>query len=65
MGKKITLRNGELSVNMKDGSLSVTVDALETLKQIGTAYGLYHNYEDARNYRVVHQEEPSPALLLQ
>lgn len=63
--KYITITTKTLSMNMDSGKMQVTANALDTLKMIGCIYGLYSPYEDKRGYRVVHQETPSPALVLQ
>lgn len=50
---------------MAGGGISVTVDAMETLKKIGELYGLYSSYKDMRDTRIMYEEEPVPALVVQ
>lgn len=45
--------------------MSVTVDAMETLKKIGELYGLYSPCEEMRDRRVMYEETPTPALVIQ
>lgn len=45
--------------------MSVTVDAMETLKKIGTLYGLYSPCEEMRDRRVMYEDKPVPALVVQ
>lgn len=52
-------------MSLNGGGMSVTVDALETLKKIGIEYGLYSHREDDRGYRVMYEEKPNPALVIQ
>lgn len=63
--RNITITNGAMSVNMSNGKIQVTTNALDTMKLIGCAYDLYSPYEDMRNFRVMYQKEPSPALVVQ
>ena len=63
--KNITITKKSVSVNMGGGEMQVTIDALEALKLVGYAYGLYNSYEDKQNYRVMYQNEPSPTLVVQ
>ena len=53
--KNITITKKSVSVNMGGGEMQVTIDALEALKLVGYAYGLYNSYEDKQNYRVMYQ----------
>lgn len=62
---EITLTSGQLSMNLNGGGMSVTVDALETLKKIGVQYGLYSHREDDSGYRVAFEDKPVPALVIQ
>lgn len=61
-GREITL-SGE--VRIKNGFCSTTVDALETLKVIGMAYGVYSHAEETRDCRVMLLEGDRPALVVQ
>lgn len=45
--------------------MSVTVDAMETLKKIGELYGLYSPCEEMRDRRVMYEDKPVPALVIQ
>lgn len=61
--KKISL-SGEVHINT--GSIYTTVDALETMKCIGVAYGLYSHAEEFRGQRVMLDEGGDhPALVVQ
>lgn len=61
--KKISL-TGE--VHISTGSICTTVDALETMKCIGLAYGLYSHAEEFRDQRVMLDEGGDhPALVVQ
>ena len=51
--KKISL-TGE--VHISTGSVYTTVDALEAMKVIGVAYGLYSHAEECRDQRVMLDE---------
>ncbi len=53
-GKTVSL-TGE--VHIRTGSIYTTVDALEALKCIGMAYGLYDHSEDLRDSRVILEED--------
>ncbi len=53
-GKTVSL-TGE--VHIRTGSVYTTVDALEALKRIGMAYGLYDHSEDLRDSRVILEED--------
>ncbi len=62
-GKTVSL-TGE--VHIRTGSIYTTVDALEALKCIGMAYGLYNHAEDLRDSRVMLVEDVErPALVIQ
>ena len=61
-GKKVSL-TGEIHIST--GSVYTTVDALEALKAIGVAYGLYSRDEDQRDCRVVMEGGEFPALVVQ
>ena len=61
-GKMISL-TGELHMNST--GFSVTVEALETLKIIGIAYGVYDHAEDLRDCRVTLENGERPALVVQ
>lgn len=50
MARKTISLTGELHMNAT--GFSVTVDALETLKIVGIAYGVYDHAEDLRDCRV-------------
>ena len=61
--KKISLA-GE--VHISTGSIYTTVDALEAMKVIGMAYGLYDHAEEFRDQRVTLNESGDhPALVVQ
>ena len=61
--KKISLA-GE--VHISTGSIYTTVDALEAMKIIGMAYGLYDHAEEFRDQRVTLDEGGDrPALVVQ
>lgn len=61
-GKKVSL-TGEIHIST--GSVYTTVDALEALKAIGVAYGLYSRDEDQRGCRIVMEDGEFPALVVQ
>lgn len=61
-GKKVSL-TGE--VHISTGSVYTTVDALEALKCIGLAYGIYDHAEELRNARVRLEDGDKPALVVQ
>ena len=61
-GKKISL-SGE--VHISTGSVYTTVDALEALKAIGIAYGLYSRAEEQRDSRVMLEDGEHPTLVVQ
>ena len=61
-GKKISL-SGE--VHISTGSVYTTVDALEALKCVGLAYGLYDHAEELRDARVRLESGDNPALIVQ
>lgn len=61
--KKVSL-TGE--VHITTGSIYTTVDALEAMKCIGLAYGLYSHSEEFRDQRVILDEGGDhPALVVQ
>ena len=60
--KEVTL-SGE--VRIRDGFCSTTVNALEALKEIGMAYGVYSRAEESRDCRVMLLEGDRPALVVQ
>ena len=61
--KKISLA-GE--VHISTGSICTTVDALEAMKCVGLAYGLYSHAEEVRDQRVMLDEGGNhPALVVQ
>ena len=61
--KKVSL-TGE--VHISTGSIYTTVDALEAMKCIGLAYGLYSHAEEFRDQRVMLDEGGDhPALVVQ
>lgn len=57
MGKEIILQDGKISIGFR-GGLTVQADALNTLRQIGIAYGMYSEYEDSPDVRVELIKEP-------
>ena len=57
MGKEIILQEGKISMGFR-GGITVTADALKTLKQIGIAYGMYSEYEELPDVRVELMKEP-------
>lgn len=61
-GKKVSL-SGE--VHISTGSVYTTVDALEALKCVGLAYGLYDHAEELRDARVRLESGDNPALVVQ
>ena len=61
-GKEISL-TGEL--HMSSTGSHMTVDAVEALKVIGLAYGLYDHAEEFRGLRVSLQDGARPALVVQ
>lgn len=61
-GKTVSLSG---DVHISAGSVSTTVDALEALKSIGVAYGLYSRTEDSRNERIMLEDGDRPALVVQ
>lgn len=61
-GKKVSL-SGE--VHISTGSVYTTVDALEALKCVGLAYGLYDHAEELRDARVRLESGDNPALIVQ
>ena len=61
-GKEVTL-SGE--VRIRDGFCSTTVNALDALKVIGAAYGVYSRAEEARDSRVMLLDGDHPALVVQ
>lgn len=61
-GKKVSL-SGE--VHISANGVYTTVDALEALKCIGLAYGLYDHCEDLRDCRVMMEGGDIPALVVQ
>ena len=61
-GKKISL-TGEL--HMSSTGYYMTVGALEALKIVGLAYGLYDHAEEFRGLRVLLQDGARPALVVQ
>lgn len=62
-GKMISL-SGE--VHITTGNIYTTVDALEAMKYVGLAYGLYDHAEEFRNQRVMLYEGGGhPALVVQ
>lgn len=61
-GKKVSL-SGE--VHISTGSVYTTVDALEALKCVGLAYGLYDHAEELRDARVRLEAGDKPALVVQ
>ncbi len=61
--KKISL-TGE--VHISTGSIYTTMDALEAMKVIGLAYGLYSHAEEVRDQRIMLDEGGDhPALVVQ
>ncbi len=52
-------------VHITSGSIYTTVDAMEALKCIGMAYGLYSRAEDSRDQRVRLEDGDHPALVVQ
>ena len=61
-GKEISL-TGEL--HMSSTGFHMTVNAVEALKVIGLAYGLYDHAEEFRELRVSLQDGTHPALVVQ
>ena len=62
MARKTISLTGELHMNST--GFSVTVDALETLKIVGIAYGVYDHAEDLRDCRVTMENGERPALVV-
>ena len=60
--KEVTL-SGE--VRIRDGFCSTTVNAVEALKEIGMAYGVYSRAEESRDCRVMLLEGERPTLVVQ
>ena len=60
MARKTISLTGELHMNST--GFSVTVDALETLKIVGIAYGVYDHAEDLRDCRVTMENGERPAI---
>lgn len=60
--KEVTL-SGE--VRIRDGFCSTMVNALEALKEIGMAYGVYSRAEESRDCRVMLLEGDHPTLVVQ
>ena len=63
MGKEIILQDGKISMGFR-GGITVTADALKTLKQIGVAYGMYSEYEELPDMRVELVKEPVRELVV-
>ena len=64
MSSKTISLSGE--VHISTGSIYTTVDALEAMKCIGVAYGLYSHAEEFRGQRVMLDEGGDhPALVVQ
>ena len=64
MSSKIISLAGE--VHISTGNVYTTVDALEAMKVIGIAYGLYNHAEEFRGQRVMLDEGGDhPALVVQ
>lgn len=64
MSSKTISLSGE--VHISTGSIYTTVDALEAMKCIGLAYGLYSHAEEFRDQRVMLDEGGDhPALVVQ
>ena len=64
MSSKTISLSGE--VHISTGSIYTTVDALEAMKCIGLAYGLYNHAEEFRDQRVMLDEGGNhPALVVQ
>lgn len=61
-GKKVSL-TGEVHISAT--GVYTTVDALEALKCIGLAYGLYDHGEELRDCRVMMEGGDTPALVVQ
>lgn len=61
-GKQISL-SGEVHISAT--GVYTTVDALEALKCIGLAYGLYDHGEELRDCRVMMENGDIPALVVQ
>lgn len=61
-GKQISL-SGEVHISAT--GVYTMVDALEALKCIGLAYGLYDHCEDLRDCRVMMEGGDTPALVVQ
>ena len=61
-GKKISL-SGEVHISAT--GVYTTVDALEALKCVGLAYGLYDHTEELRDARVRLESGDKPALVVQ
>lgn len=57
MGKEIVLKDGKVSIGF-GGGITVTADALKTLRQIAIAYGIYSDYEESPDLRVELVKEP-------
>ena len=64
MARKNHLSDGR-ELHMNSTGFSVTVDALETLKIVGIAYGVYDHAEDLRDCRVTMENGERPALVVQ
>ncbi len=63
MPNKMVSLAGE--VHITSGSIYTIVDAMEALKCIGLAYGLYSRAEDSRDQRVRLEDGDHPALVVQ
>ena len=63
--KEIEINYGKLNVWLHTSGMSVTVEALETLKRIGQAYGIYSMAGERSRHRLSIEEEPEWALVLQ
>ena len=64
MSRKMISLTGEVHISTRN--VYTTVDALEAMKSIGVAYGLYSRAEEMRDSRVMLDESGArPALVVQ
>ena len=63
MSKEIILQEGKISMGFR-GGITVTADALKTMKQIGIAYGMYSEYEELPDVRVELTKEPRELVVM-
>ena len=63
--KEISVRSGEVHMNLDSGRFYVTADAMDTLKQIGEAYKIFSSSDERRGYRIALLEQPQRMLVAQ